>query len=115
VLCSAVTAGLLGVEATLIDLGEYRLRDVSVPLRVFQVGPGAFPALRALEELPGNLRTPPTSFVGRAAELAEVVALVRAHRLVTLTGVGKAPEVIAAGRGPTRSYQVSPKRPVAWA
>jgi predicted ATPase/class 3 adenylate cyclase len=88
VLCSAVTAGLLGSEATLVDLGEYRLRDVSAPQRVFQVGPGAFPALRALEELPGNLRAPPTSFVGRAAELAEVVALVRAHRLVTLTGVG---------------------------
>jgi predicted ATPase len=88
VLCSAVTAGLLGADVTLIDLGEYRLRDVSAPQRVFQVGPGAFPALRALEELPGNLRAPPTSFVGRAAELAEVVALVRAHRLVTLTGVG---------------------------
>jgi len=88
VLCSAVTAGLLGADAALVDLGEYRLRDVSAPQRVFQVGPGAFPALRALEELPGNLRAPPTSFVGRAAELAEVVALVRAHRLVTLTGVG---------------------------
>ena len=88
VLCSAVTAGLLGADATLVDLGEYRLRDVSAPQRVFQVGPGAFPAPRALEELPGNLRAPPTSFVGRAAELAEVVALVRAHRLVRLTGVG---------------------------
>jgi predicted ATPase len=88
VLCSAVTAGLLGAEATLVDLGEYRLRDVSAPQRVFQVGPGSFSALRALEELPGNLRAPPTSFVGRAAELTEVVALVRAHRLVTLTGVG---------------------------
>jgi hypothetical protein len=89
VLCSAVTAGLLGAEATLLDLGDFRVRDVSAPQRVFQVGPGAFPALRALEELPGNLRAPPTSFVGRAAELAEVVALVRAHRLVTLTGVGE--------------------------
>jgi predicted ATPase/class 3 adenylate cyclase len=88
VLCSAVTAGLLGSDAALVDLGEYRLRDVSALQRVFQVGPGAFRALRALEELPGNLRAPPTSFVGRAAELAEVVALVRAHRLVTLTGVG---------------------------
>jgi predicted ATPase len=29
-----------------------------------------------------------TSFVGREVELAEVVALVRAHRLVTLTGAG---------------------------
>jgi predicted ATPase len=87
-LCSAVTAGLLGADAALVDLGEYRFRDVSAPQRVFQVGPGAFPPLRAHEELPGKLRMSPTSFVGRDAELAEVVALVRAHRLVTLTGVG---------------------------
>jgi predicted ATPase/class 3 adenylate cyclase len=88
VLCSQSTAALVEGEADLIDLGEHRLRDVGRPLHVFQVGAGAFPPLRALEELPGNLRAPATSFVGRAAELAEVVALVRAHRLVTLTGVG---------------------------
>ena len=40
----------------------------------------------------GNLPSPTTSFVGREHELAEVVALLREHRLVTLTGppgVGK--------------------------
>jgi predicted ATPase/class 3 adenylate cyclase len=88
VLCSESTATLVEGEADLVDLGEHRLRDVERPLHVFQVGAGAFPPLRALAEVPGNLRVPPTSFVGRAAELAEVVALVRAHRLVTLTGVG---------------------------
>jgi predicted ATPase/DNA-binding SARP family transcriptional activator len=37
---------------------------------------------------PGNLPAQLTSFVGRRRELGEVRALVRAHRLVTLTGVG---------------------------
>ena len=40
----------------------------------------------------GNLPAPSTSFIGREAELAQVVELVREHRLVTLTGppgVGK--------------------------
>jgi len=39
-------------------------------------------------ELRHNLPSPVTSFVGRAAELAEVEALLREGRLVTLTGVG---------------------------
>ena len=37
-----------------------------------------------------NLPTPVTSFVGREGELAELGALLRASRLVTLTGVGGA-------------------------
>jgi predicted ATPase/DNA-binding XRE family transcriptional regulator len=35
-----------------------------------------------------NLPTPLTSFVGREEELDAILALIRAHRLVTLTGVG---------------------------
>jgi len=37
---------------------------------------------------PGNLPLLSTSFVGRDAEVAELVDLVRSQRLVTLTGVG---------------------------
>jgi predicted ATPase len=44
--------------------------------------------LRALDVSPGNLRPAVTSFIGREAEVAEVQAALRAHRLVTLTGVG---------------------------
>ncbi|MGO8937416.1 MAG: ATP-binding protein, partial [Mycobacterium sp.] len=59
---------------------------------VFQVrAPGlqaAFPALRALDASPGNLRAATTSFIGRESEVAELQAAVKAHRLVTLTGVG---------------------------
>ncbi|HZE15637.1 MAG TPA: AAA family ATPase, partial [Mycobacterium sp.] len=37
---------------------------------------------------PGNLRAATTSFIGRESEVAELQAAVKAHRLVTLTGVG---------------------------
>ena len=47
-----------------------------------------FPPLRALDVSPGNLRPAPTSFIGRESEAGEVHAAVKAHRLVTLTGVG---------------------------
>jgi predicted ATPase len=52
------------------------------------------PAIAAVTVAPprGNLPTPPTSFVDREEELAQVVELLREHRLVTLTGppgVGK--------------------------
>jgi len=91
VLLAESTAGLLsGVE--LIDLGPRRLRDLPNPVGVFQVrAPGLrmdFPPLRALDASPGNLRPAPTSFIGRESELDEVQAAVKAHRLVTLTGVG---------------------------
>jgi len=45
-------------------------------------------ALRATEAKPTNLPAPPTPLVGRERELMEAGALVRAHRLVTLTGPG---------------------------
>jgi hypothetical protein len=41
-----------------------------------------------LDTNPGNLRPASTSFIGRDAELAEVQAALREHRVVTLTGVG---------------------------
>ena len=91
VLLAESTAGLLsGVD--LIDLGPRRLRDLPTPVGVFQVSaPGLrkdFPALRALDASPGNLRAATTSFIGRESEVAELQAAVKAHRLVTLTGVG---------------------------
>src|SRR6516164_586728 len=38
ILCSAVTARLLSAQVPVLDLGEYRLRDLSAAQRVFQVG-----------------------------------------------------------------------------
>jgi predicted ATPase len=91
ILLADSTAGLIsGVD--LIDLGPRRLRDLPTPVGVFQVRvPGLrtdFPPLQALDASPGNLRPAPTSFIGRESEVAEVQAAVKAHRLVTLTGVG---------------------------
>ncbi|OJZ74163.1 adenylate/guanylate cyclase domain-containing protein [Mycobacterium paraffinicum] len=91
VLIADSTAGLLtGVD--LVDLGPRRLRDVPMPVGVFQVrAPGlrsSFPPLRALDSTPGNLRPMGTSLVGREAAIADIEAAVKARRLVTLTGVG---------------------------
>src|SRR6516165_6993488 len=91
VLLAESTASLLsGVD--LVDLGPRRLRDLPTPLGVLQVrAPGLrtdFPPLQALDAGPGNLRPALTSFIGRESELDEVQAAVKAHRLVTLTGVG---------------------------
>ena len=44
--------------------------------------------MRTVDSVPGNLPVQVTSIVGRDLELKELCELVRAHRLVTLTGVG---------------------------
>src|ERR1700757_1310946 len=91
ILLAESTAGLLG-GVDLLDLGPRRLRGVPMPGGGFQVGaPGLrtdFPPLRALDASSGNLRGATTSFIGRESEVAELQAAVKAHRLMTLTGVG---------------------------
>jgi predicted ATPase/class 3 adenylate cyclase len=76
----------------LVDLGEHRLRDLSEPLRVFQVQHPdlgqRFPPLRSLDVLPGNLPLQVSSFVGRERELTRVAKALGEGRIVTLTGVG---------------------------
>jgi predicted ATPase/class 3 adenylate cyclase len=71
--------------APLKDLGLHRLKDLGEPVKLFQVGDEDFPPLRSLNAT--NLPAQPP-LVGRAAELAELAGLVRAERLVTLTGPG---------------------------
>ena len=96
VLVSGTTANLLqGVlpkQASLRDLGEHTLRDLSRPEQVYQlIAPGlqeAYPPLRSLDVLPNNLPSQPTSFVGRAEELADVKALLEKSPMVTLVGTG---------------------------
>jgi predicted ATPase/class 3 adenylate cyclase len=91
ILVADSTAGLLsGVD--LLDLGPRRLRDVPMPVGVFQVRSAGlrveFPSLRALDTTPGNLRPATTSLIGRESEVDAIKTAVRSHRLVTLTGVG---------------------------
>jgi predicted ATPase/class 3 adenylate cyclase len=87
VLCSSVTADLLGA-VELVDLGEHRLQDLSAPQRVFQAGAGRFPPLRSVDAYPGNLPLQVSSFIGRDAELARADKALHEARVVTLTGVG---------------------------
>jgi predicted ATPase len=91
ILLAESTASLLSA-VDLVDLGPRRLRDLPTPIGVFQLRAAGlraeFPALRALDASPGNLRAATTSFIGRESEVGELQAAVKAHRLVTLTGVG---------------------------
>jgi predicted ATPase/class 3 adenylate cyclase len=79
-----------GVEV--MDLGEHRLRDLSAPMRVFQLNlsglPTEFPPLVSLNPADGNLPVQRSSFVGRTRELERLERLVKERRLLTLTGVG---------------------------
>jgi predicted ATPase/class 3 adenylate cyclase len=68
------------------DLGLHRLKDLSEPQHLYQLGDGEFPPLRTLNAT--NLPTQPTALIGREQELEEAGALLRSHRLVTLTGAG---------------------------
>jgi predicted ATPase len=91
ILVADSTAGLLsGVD--LLDLGPRRLRDVPIPVGVFQVRSAGlrveFPSLRTLDTTPGNLRPATTSLIGRESDVDAITTAVRSHRLVTLTGVG---------------------------
>jgi predicted ATPase/class 3 adenylate cyclase len=88
VVCSDATAGLVRDRDDLFDLGEHRLRDLSRPERVWQVGHGDFAALRSLDTAATNLPVQPTALVGRRALIAELCELVERQPLVTLTGVG---------------------------
>jgi predicted ATPase/class 3 adenylate cyclase len=88
VLCSAVTAALVGDKVPLVDLGEHRLRDLSAPQRVFQLGERRFPPLRSVDAIPTNLPTMRNEMIGRSDDVAALAAVAGRERLVTLTGAG---------------------------
>ena len=86
VVVSDTTAALTDA-AGLRDLGEHRLKDLSAPVRVYQLGRDDFPPLKSLYRT--NLPVPATPFLGRERELAEVsLPLLDGARLLTLTGAG---------------------------
>ncbi len=86
VLVSETTRQLLDTSIELRDLGDHRLKDLGAPQRLFQLGDGEFPPLKTLYRT--TLPIQATPIVGRERELEEAGALVRAHRLLTLTGPG---------------------------
>ena len=90
----ALTRDLLPPAASLLALGEHRLKDLSRPEPVFQLLhpslPANFPPLRSLNNpgLPNNLPQQMNSFIGREKEMAEIKALLAKTHLLTLTGIG---------------------------
>jgi predicted ATPase/class 3 adenylate cyclase len=87
IVVSQATRDLSGAER-LRDLGVHRLKDLAAPERLYQLGDDEFPPLKSIDQT--NLPVQPTPFVGRDRELAEVLALLDVHRIVTLTGPGGA-------------------------
>ena len=81
-------------HVSLRDLGEYRLKDLERPQRLFQLViadlPADFPPLKTLDISPNNLPIQPTPLIGREQELTVVGDLLRREqvRLLTLTGPG---------------------------
>src|SRR4029077_14598540 len=96
VLISAATAELvkegLPRAITLTDLGSHRLKDLSLPERVWQISseglPAEFPPPASLEARPNNLPIQYTSFRGREGDLAEIETMLGNTSLLTLTGAG---------------------------
>ncbi|MGH2489362.1 MAG: adenylate/guanylate cyclase domain-containing protein [Candidatus Limnocylindria bacterium] len=85
VILSGVAAAL--VELPLTDLGEHRFKDIGKAVPTFQLGNAEFPPLRTISNT--NLPRPASSFVGRQAELGDVLARIEGGaRLLTLTGPG---------------------------
>ena len=72
--------------SALRDLGEHRLKDLTEPQRLYQLGSEEFPPLKTLHQT--NLPVPATPFLGRERELGEVLGHLRSSRLLTLTGAG---------------------------
>ena len=89
VLVSEVTHRL-GPDVAAVDLGSHHLKDVG-EIGIWQLTHPSlqrdFPPLRTLRAT-SNLPAPVDSFVGREAELAEVLEALGEGRLVTLTGPG---------------------------
>ena len=89
----ALAAGNLPPGATFVDLGEHRLKDLDMPVHIYQLSLEGldidFPPIRSLET-PTNLPTNLTPLVGRVEDSDRVKSLLTdpAVRLVTLTGPG---------------------------
>jgi predicted ATPase/class 3 adenylate cyclase len=83
IVVSSTTRALVN-STVLRDLGEHRLKDLTAPVRLFQLGDEEFPPLKSLNAT--NLPVAASTLVGRERELADLQGLLRDARLVTLTG-----------------------------
>jgi predicted ATPase/class 3 adenylate cyclase len=108
VVVSEQTRVLYDGELELRDLGEHRLKDLTEPLRLFQLGRHQFPPLRSLSQarLPAEL----DPLVGRKRELGDLLRLLTREgaRVVTITGpggIGKTRLALAVGAELVESFE----------
>jgi predicted ATPase/class 3 adenylate cyclase len=87
VLVSGTTAGVVGPDG-LTDLGEHRLKDLSAPEHLFQIGSDPAAPLRTLDVARHNLPVMRTPMLGRDDDLTHVLELLDGSSLVSLTGIG---------------------------
>jgi predicted ATPase/class 3 adenylate cyclase len=85
-------AGALPDGIWVRDLGLHRLKDLTRPERVWQVGHPditvEFPPLRSLDARGHNLPVQLTAFVGRELEILDIRKRLEMSSLLTLTGAG---------------------------
>ena len=110
VVLSQTTRDLLDSAFEVVDLGLHRLKDLSEPQRLYQLGTEQFPPLKTLHQT--NLPVPATPFLGRERELGDVLALLGSSRVLTLTGPGGSPGVggMAAGDAARVSRRAAVRR-----
>jgi predicted ATPase/class 3 adenylate cyclase len=85
-LVSASTRAL-AADADLRSLGEHRLKDLTRPEPIYQLGEGDFPPLRSLNAT--HLPVATSALIGRRREIGELTELLSdSVRAVTLTGPG---------------------------
>jgi predicted ATPase/class 3 adenylate cyclase len=93
VLLSDTTHALTN-DATTLALGVHRLRDVPVPMPIYQLcGEGLqqdHPPLRTVSGSANNLPAARDALIGRELDMVEVAEALQEHRLVTLVGPGGA-------------------------
>ena len=87
VVVSQTTRDLVDNDAALRELGVHRLKDLTAPERLYQLGDDEFPPLRTLDAT--NLPVTASPLLGREKELEELVSLLtEGSRLMTVTGPG---------------------------
>ncbi|MBX3285209.1 MAG: hypothetical protein KF703_07690 [Actinobacteria bacterium] len=89
VLLTDATRDEAGADDT-TRLGTHRLRGISEPVRLWQLGTRVHPPLRAGVLTPVQLPEPRSELLGRETSVATICARIGSSRLVTITGAGGA-------------------------
>ena len=97
-------------DVEVVPLGRFRFKNVGRPFDLYAVSaegvvvpdPGALEGKgERFASLPSNLPEPVAPLIGRSADLASLMEMVREHRVVTITGpggVGRTRVIIELGR-----------------